>query len=181
MSACRGTAGDHLLCPFFHRGSVTAVLRGVQYGCIMIITTTRSAAHDTARPNTSPWRAATHNVEWIPSSDVASDCRHLQEVHGNYTRPLHGVFTVIKNTGNHISPLQADPGWFKHVSPMFCNMLPFFFYVTCVNSWFSAFSPFFDRTGCVYPPKVDAYTFSMCSTADLFCHTSLSSFKLNLM
>ena len=45
-----------------------------------------------------------------------------------------------------------------NVSPMFCNMSPFFFYVTRANAWFSDFFSFFDRSGCVYPPKVDAYT-----------------------
>ena len=51
----------------------------------------------------------------------------------------------------------GDSHFRGHVSPMICNMWPFFFYVTCADTWFSDFFPFFDRSGCVYPPKVNAY------------------------
>ena len=53
---------------------------------------------------------------------------------------------------------QGDSHFRGHVSPMNSNMSPIYFYVTCADTWFSDFFSFFDRSGCVYPPEVDAYT-----------------------
>ena len=54
---------------------------------------------------------------------------------------------------------RGDSHFCGHVPPMFCNMLPFFFYLSPAQILDSLFFSFFDRSGCVYTPNVDGYPF----------------------
>ena len=68
-------------------------------------------------------------------------------------------------------PARGDSHFCGHVSPMFCNMSPFFFYLPLSLTVLTAF----------ILPTLMLILFSVCSTTDLFFYTSFSSFRLNLM
>ena len=55
-------------------------------------------------------------------------------------------------------PTRGDSHFHCHGSPMFCNMSNLFCYVARVILDSLAFFSFFGHSGCIYPPKVDAYT-----------------------
>ena len=81
----------------------------------------------------------------------------------------------------------GDSHFCGHVSPMFCNMSPFFFRLARVNiicTWVSGFFFLWPLWLCLPRftlPKLMLILFSMFSTTDFFFRTSLSSFRLNLM